>query len=46
MRSDVEKRLQVFQPGDWEDGDISKKGKAERRKSTADFRDVDSWVPA
>lgn len=46
MRSDVEKRLQVFQPGDWEVGDISKKGKAERRTSAADFRDVDSWVPA
>ena len=46
MRSDVEKRLQVFQPGDWEVGDISKKGKPDRRTSAADFRDVDSWVPA
>lgn len=40
------RRLQVFQPGDWGDGDISKKEKASRRKSTADFRVVDSRVPA
>lgn len=46
VMNDVEKRRQVFQPGDWEDGDISRKKKEGRRKSISGLRHVDSWVPA
>lgn len=30
---DVEKRFQVFQPGYWEDGDISRKKNKKNKKS-------------
>lgn len=31
MRNEVEKILQVFQPGNWEDGDIPGKKKKKRK---------------
>lgn len=41
VMNDVEKRRQVFQPGDWEDGDISrKKKKAGERASQG----LDMWI--
>ena len=41
MRNNVEKRLQVFQPGDWEDGDYVSRRKDRQEKEHFSMRNVD-----